>query len=848
VRTTLVSYIDDFLSRGDEIAFVHRRGLRTVRWSYGRIARTALQFARELEARGVGRGDRVLLRAGNSPEWVAVFFGCIARGAIIVPLDIQSEPDFVARVARRVEAKLAVLDAAALETGGLNLPQIDATELGSLLSSRSAEPGPVRQIDRDEAVEIVFTSGATAEPKGVRITHRNLLANLVPLEEEIRRYLKYERLVHPVRFLNLLPLSHIFGQLMSVFVPPLLGGEVFFQASLSPLRIIETVKRERISVLIAVPRILDTLREKIEGDYEARGALERFRRALASAGGHHPLRRWWDFRAIHSMFGWKFWAFICGGATLSRDAEEFWDRLGFAVIQGYGMTETASLVSVNHPFKPARGTIGKVMPGQEVRLAEDGEILVRGENVSALYGTGAAGAGLGDDGWFRTGDVGELDEGGNLRFKGRKKEVIVTSAGMNIYPGDIEQALERQPEVKASAVVAVEGRGGPEPLAVLVLRRPQADVSAVIERANRILAEHQRVRRWYIWPEEDLPRTTTQKVRKRLVAELAASASAGVSQAGAPLSGVGAQPSAVKEIIGRLGASAPERLDVSATLGSDLKLDSLGRVELLSEIEDRYQVEIDEAAFTEATTLGDIERMVREGMHEKVASYPYPRWQQYPPLSWLRVAFLYLLVLPAVRILGRPGTRGAEHLRGVHEPVVFIANHVTEVDHGLVINAIPARFRDRLVIAMDGEILRGRLHPSPGTGPLRRILYLLEYAALVFFFNVFSMPRKSGFRRSFAFAGEMMDLGYSLLVFPEGRHTKSGAMNPFMPGTGLLISELDAPVVPMRIDGLWPLKRAKRHHARRGEISVIIGAPVRYSTHDAPEHIAGDLEERVKRL
>jgi long-chain acyl-CoA synthetase len=864
VRTTLASYLLDYLRHDGETAFVHRRGLRTGRWSYGRLARTAFQFSRELEARGIGRGDRIVLWAGNSPEWVAVFFGCLVRGAVVVPLDVQSESDFAARVARQVEAKLAILDRVTQEKADLSLPEIDAAELTSLCSTRSPEPIPLGDIDGDDAVEIVFTSGATAEPKGVLITHRNLLANLVPLEDEIRRYLILERPVHPLRFLNLLPLSHIFGQLMGMFVPPMLRGEVFFQASLAPGQIVETVKRERISVLIAVPRILDALREKIERDYEARGELERFRRAFAAARRHHPLRRWWRFRAIHSMFGLKFWAFICGGATLAPGTEEFWDRLGFAVIQGYGMTETASLVSVNHPFRLARGSIGRVMPGQEVRLADDGEILVRGRNVSTLYGSGARGTGAAADGWFHTGDVGELDGAGNLRFRGRKKDVIVTAAGMKVYPGDIEQALDREGAVKTSAVVAFAGPNGPEPLAVLVLRDPAADVKAVIEHANRSLAPHQRVRRWYVWPGEDFPRTTTQKVRTPLVAERAAAALAGVSGAETDLSGAAAQegspreqtegssaaapPGAIGGIVARLGKGTPGSIDASATLGSDLQLDSLGRVELLSEIEERYQVEIDEAAFTEETTVGDVERMIREGAREETVSYPYPRWQQRAPLGWLRVAFIYALVLPATRLLGRSRTRGAANLRGLRGPAVFVANHVTEVDHALVIDALPARFRHRLSIAMDGEILRLRFHPPREMGPFGRALYRFEYVSLVFFFNVFSMPRKSGFRRSFAFAGEMMDRGYSLLVFPEGRHTKDGAMNPFMPGTGLLISELDAPVVPMRIDGLWALKQAGRHHAHPGEITVIVGAPVRYSKRDTPERIARDLEERVHAL
>ena len=153
-----------------------------------------------------------------------------------------------------------------------------------------------------------------------------------------------------------------------------------------------------------------------------------------------------------------------------------------------------------------------------------------------------------------------------------------------------------------------------------------------------------------------------------------------------------------------------------------------------------------------------------------------------------------------------------------------------------------------MAIAMDGELLREWLHPATETGLFTRLLYLLQYVSVVFFFNVFSMPQKSGFRRSFVFAGEMFDHGYNLLVFPEGQRTKHGGMNAFRPGTGLLVSQLDAPVAPVRIDGLWELKQANRHFAWPGAVSVIIGEPVSYSSRNKPEEIARDLEERLKAL
>ena len=844
---TVASYLDDFLSRGNETAFAHRHGLRVKRWSYRQIAKTAMRFARELEARRIAKGDRVLLWAKNSPEWVSAFFGCLLRGVIVVPLDLQSEPGFVKRVQEQVGAKLALCDAA---TSGLveqSLPVIELDELSSQIAHHSSNPYPITDDWYDDPVEIVFTSGTTAEPKGVLITHRNLMANLTPLEREIKRYLKWERLVHPIRFLNLLPLSHVFGQFMGVFVPQLLGGEVFFQESLSPSQIVQTVKSERISVVITVPRILDALREKIESDYEARGKLDKFQNAIASSAGRNFLRRWWTFRAIHNMFGWKFWAFISGGATLNPDTEQFWQRLGFAVIQGYGMTETASLVSVNHPFKQGRGSIGKVLPGQEVKLAENGEILVRGENVSPGYWRDNEQSRAAENGWFRTGDVGEIDEEGSLYFKGRKREVIVTSAGVNIYPADIELVLGRQPEIKAGVVIKIEGPHGPEPLAVMILRDDHANAEAAVNQVNELLAPHQQIRRWFVWPGEDFPRTATQKVRKHVVGEVvrAELARAGQISGSAVAPAIGHSNNLV-EIIARISKDVSATLDPSAKLGADLKLDSLGRVELLSALEDRYQLEIDEAAFTDATTLAEVEKIIREGRHEEATPYPYPQWQQRWPLSWLRITLLYLIVLPVTRVMGWPRIRGKEYLRNVRGPLVFICNHVTMVDHALVLLALPGRFRTRMAIAMDGEQLREWLHPQPGTGLFTRLLYLLQYVSVVFFFNVFSMPQKSGFRRSFMFAGQMMDHGFSLLVFPEGQRTKHGALNPFMPGTGLLIQKLAAPVVPMRIDGLWELKSAGRHFAWPGEVSVIIGEPVSYSLQEDPEAVATDLAEHVR--
>jgi len=853
-RETLLSFLEDCLQRGTETALAYRRGLRISRWSYARLASTAFQFARELETHSICKGDRVLFWVGNSPEWVAAFFGCLLRGAIVVPLDRESAPEFVARVQRQVEAKLMLYSGresyALLRAlgSGKNLAGLSLEELSDRVRPRSPEPYPVENIAGDDIVEIIFTSGTTAEPKGVCLTHRNLLANLAPLEGEIQKYLKWERPVHPLRFLNLLPLSHVFGQFMGIFVPQLLGGEVFLQGSLNPSEILETVRKQRISVIVAVPRLLDALRHRIERDYEGRGQTEAFRQALASAEGWHFLKRWWVFRKVHRQFGWKFWAFVSGGAALSPETETFWRRLGFLVVQGYGMTESASLISVNHPFKVSRGSIGKPLPGREVKLAENGEILVRGENVSPGYWSGGVRSLTDEEGWLRTGDVGELDPAGHLYFKGRKKEVIVTAAGLNLYPEDLEAALKEQPEVRDSAVIGIEGSHGPEPLAVLLLRDEQMDPAAAVRRANERLSPYQQIRRWFVWPESDFPRTTTQKVRKSVVTEVVKASLSGDLPAREGLT-------PLAELIARIGGKTAAGLDPNASLAMDLKLDSLGRVELLSALEDRYQIDIDEAAFTEATTVGDIEKMIREGARNAASGREarpgaptYPAWAQRFPGTWVRLAFLYLVIIPLTRLMGRPRGVGREHLREVETPALFVSNHITMVDAALILSALPGRFRRKLAIAMEGELLHSFRHPPEGTGRLKRLWLPVQYALIVSFFNVFPLPQKSGFRRSFAFAGETMDRGYNILVFPEGRRTQDGRMNPFMEGTGLLAKHLGAPVVPVKIEGLFQLKQRRQYFAKPAQISVKFGEPVRFPREYEPANITRDLERWVAAL
>ena len=851
-------FFENFEAHAHECAFRQRRGYRMESFTYADVMQMALGFARTLASRGIVKGDRVMLWGENAAEWVAAFFGCAIAGVVVVPMDDGASPDFARRVFRQVEAKLLVgsrqhvQECAAEFAPALTFEQLRCADAHLPAGANaSLEPG--------DALQIVFTSGTTAEPRGVVITHGNVLANIHPIQKEMQPYLKYERLAHPLRFLNLLPLSHVFGQFLGMFLPPLLCGTVIFQEEFKPSEIVNTIRRERVSVLVSVPRVLQSLKQKIERDWEDRRKAEEFRRRFRAAEGKHFLRRWWRFRSVRRQFGWKFWAFISGGAALDSETEEFWGRLGYAAIQGYGLTETTSLISVNHPFRLGKGAIGKVLPGREVKLAEDGEILVRGGGVASGYWDERGAHRVADgQGWYRTGDIGALDNAGNLYFKGRKKEVIVTPAGMKVYPEDLEAALRRQPEVKDCVVVGIEHSGNAEPCAVMILRGG-GDAGKIVARANESLADFQRMRMWFEWPEEDFPRTNTQKPRRNVIRETAETATKspllvqtprekwGTQENRPRQTGQAGRTGVLNELITRVSGGRQGALPESTNLDSDLGLSSLDRVELMSAIEDRYQVDLSETRFSAVKTVGDLERMLR-GEAAPGAGYHYPNWVLRWPVTWLRFAAHYLLMRPAIMLLGWPRIEGRENLRGVKGPLLVVSNHVADVDAGFILTALPARLRHRLAVAAGGEALEALRTPAAGRSFVLRIYDRVQWLLGVTLLNLFPLPREAGFRRSFAYAGEAVDRGYSVLVFPEGRHSVDGRIDSFRAGIGLLVQNLGVPVLPMRIVGVYEVKRAGNKFAAPWKIRVRIGEPRRFAPGTSPEAIAVDLRKAVESL
>ena len=846
-RRTLIDLFDD-LSGIDREFLTYDDGYRSWSYSYRETAVRARRFAARLHAAGIAKGDHVVVWSENRPEWIMALWGCLLRGVVLVPIDYRASPEFLNTVARIVSARaILVGDTVAAPSPGT--PPV--WRLADLALDGAVPSVPPVELEAGDTAEVIFTSGATSEPKGVVLTHRNILANIVPIEREIAKYRTYMRPFMPIRFLNLLPLSHMFGQAMAAFVPPLLEGAVVFTRTFAPDEIAAQIRSRRVSVLVSVPKILEVLR-----DHVLRVVPET---AEPPPAGTHWARRWWRYRRAHRLFGMKFWAMVVGAAPLDPDVEAFWGRLGFLVVQGYGLTETAPIVTLNHPFRAAQGAVGRPIHGVEVRIADDGEILVRGENVTQGYfnapeETRAAFR----DGWFHTGDIGSFDAEGRLHIRGRKKEMIVTPEGLNVFPEDVERALHDQAGVRESAVVGAPAGGAGERVHAVVALDSGADLNAVVRGANAALQDHQKIRAATVWTAGELPRTEgTRKLKRRELRDWLIRGQAETDAGGMEPRRAGPADRSVSAVLARF---APGRTITPATTIDELGLSSLERVELMMALEEALQVTVDEARFAGAATVADLEEMTRPldapapaqatrrtGADASIDPIEFPSWNRTRPAQALRRASLPTWILPLAGIFARVKTEGLEHLAGLSGPVVFAANHQSHFDTPVILMALPPRWRYRLAPAMAKEFFKAHFYPE-GVSRKAYLTNSLNYYLASLFFNAFPLPqREAGTRQTLRYIGELISDGYSILIFPEGRRSDDGGIGRFLPGVGMVGAKLQVPVVPVRLEGVDRILHQRWKFPGRGVARVAFGPPLQLSGSDYAA-LAHEVEQAVRAL
>jgi len=829
---TLDEALDALAARGDAVAFRRRTEFRSFPLN-GRDAHDrALRIAAVLRSMGVARGDRVILRGPNGPDWGLSLLAILRLGAVAVPLDARASLDFTRRVAERTRARAAVLSRFGPPAPG-GLPALLFEEVDARVAAeRGPDPGPSGNSPADPA-EILFTSGTTGEPKGVVLTHGNVVSNAVACGELAR----VEGGGEGDAFLSLLPMSHMFEQTIGFFLPILGGARVVYLDALKPSAIVRALREERITIAVLVPRILKWLQQCVERETGSglRGAW--FRSAWAAAGPLPTAGRRAVFGPIHRKFGGRVRFFFCGGAPLEPEVEAFWERLGFPILQGWGLTETSPVLTCARPDARRAGSVGKFLDGVEHRFGPEGEILVRGPGVFSGYlDDPARTAEVFEDGWFRTGDLGEMREG-FLHLKGRSKDLIKTPGGLNVYPEDVEAALRAVDGVRDACVFPLKGDRGEEVAAALLPWPGRAlDPRAVAAAANARLEEGRGVARAFLWPGEDFPRTPTLKVRKFQVRD--AVAAGALSEAAVP--GADGDDPLLALLSKQVRRPAAE-IRGEHRLGADLGLDSLDLVDLVSSVEELFRMDLDEGEIGAATTVDALREAVKA--RRPVDDAGLPAW----PRSWWgeagRRLFRGLLLFPLFRIFVRVETRGLENLPPPGTTVLYAPNHLSHLDTPALLRALPPALRRRTGAAAWKEYWE-----PPGAGALTRAFLVSLRTVLLMGLPLVPIAQTKGWRRSLRGVGTMLDAGWSLIFFPEGERSRTGERLPFRAGIGVVAGAMRAPVVPVFLDGFHRILPRDGFWPRRGSGRVVFGKPMEFPADAEPERVARAVEKAVDAL
>jgi long-chain acyl-CoA synthetase len=680
----------------------------------------------------------------------------------------------------------------------------------------------------DDVAVIMYTSGTTAHPKGVMVTHRNIASNVTAILEAIPLSGHYT-------FLSLLPLSHLYEQTGGLWVPLARGDTIVYLQTMTPHALEEVFRNESIRAVLAVPRLLQLLKD---GFLRKLPLSESAVQRLLELTEDLPLSTKKQlYFPIHRFIGWDFAYFILGGAPLPPELQQFWERLGFVVLQGYGLTETGPVITANRPQARQLGSVGLPLPGVEVRISEEGEVLTRGPHVTpGYYKRPEATAESFTDGWFRTGDLGRLDEDGFLFLQGRLKELIVTDAGVNVYPIDIEQVLDSFDGVRESCVVEFKGRIH----AVLLMEEAaKARAAEIVAQANQQLDDAQRLQAFTVWWEEDYPRTTTLKVKKReVIKKLEA------HEQGADVVVASVAPAAddITRLVARIADIPASQIKPEYRLGDDLGLGSIDRVELQSLIEWEKRLDLGDVDLTPEMTVAELRRLVEQ--RRPISAYlRFPRWARWSVVNGVRQLLQWLLLFPVFHFFIRFTVKGRDNLPPPDTgPYVFIANHTSHADTAAILRALPGPFRRRLAIAAWAEFFL-----RPGQPLLTWLFRWFLYPLLVVGFHIYMIPQQRSPKLSLQYTGQLLDHGWHILVYPEGERHPTGQMAAFMDGLGLIVAEMRATIIPIKLEGLDDVLPRDRFWPRFGKARLTFGTPIPPRLGEYAE-IAARLHEAVKAI
>jgi long-chain acyl-CoA synthetase len=842
---TLASLVVEMAERhGHALAFQRLEGDPPLlsRITYSDVLRRSAAVAAELRARGIGPGDRVLLSAQNHPRWPIAYFGIVRSGAIAVPVDPAMDADGFRSIVTESGIKVAILDeraeAHARAHEGRERGPGDALAGIEVLPFVQCDAGEERvtddearaiaEVDEDDVASIIFTSGTTGRPKGVRLTHKNftsLIAALAPVFP----------LGQDDRVLSVLPLHHTFEFTCGLLLPFSRGARVVYLDELSGERVATGMKVSRASAMVGVPALWQLLERRILSEVSSRGAAVK---SMFDAGTslNRMLGRKLGvdlgrvlFGAVHAQFGGRIKYLISGGAALPKETAELFAGLGLHLAEGYGLTEAAPVLTVAPPSAKGRsGQVGRPIPGVEIRIANAdehgvGEVLARGPNVMAGYTDDEATDAVLQNGWLKTGDLGKVDRRGRLSLVGRVKDVIVTTTGENIYPDDVEQRLGVPSHIAELAIVGVDTHAGEKVACLAVPEKddtlPRAErferAQASLRLAIAKLPYNQQPAIVQLH-DSALPRTATRKVRRnevRAIVERNLAASVRPSELPSELT-------RVRLAIATLRGIPAEHLTSSTSLKADLGFDSLLLTELLEILESRGTA-IEPASLAACSSVGDVEALVEaaEGgrarkphvSRTKTIERSEPEEIELPPavqelgkrvIGKLQDAF-YGQAMRA-KVYGRAFI---PHNRNT----IVVSNHSSHLDMGLVRHAL-GRYGEAIVsLAAQDYFFEGGL----------------KKAFFDNFTNLKAVDRGGTLRATLRDAGEELKRGRTVLIFPEGTRSKSGELQEFKPLIGHLALAHNVDILPLWLGGTHQALPKGAVVPRGRELLARIGPPLR---------------------
>jgi len=857
----------------DKPALQIRRDGRWICYSYDEALLAAGTIMRRFQERGLVAGDRVVICAENGPEWGLTYLAAMRAGLTAVPLDPQLPPAEAWSAARYAKAKLVC--AGRTTFAGLReqrvpedvgLVAMDDALIPPPGASRDLAPDPV-PVDRTTVASILFTSGTTVAPKAVPLTHGNFMANAEALLA-----------VHSIgpmdEFLSVLPMYHVFEFTGGFLIPLLRGATITYVEQLKGAEIVSAMQATGTTIMLVVPRLLRMFYDSIEnaaagGGFIRRTAFGTFGR-LSDWSGHSLGRRL--FGAVHKSFGGRLRMFVCGGSRLEPELFLDFRRMGFTVYEGYGLTETSPVLTLNPPGSPRAGSVGPALPNIELdvrnaNLEGIGEVWARGPSVMSGYlDNSDATREVLVDGWLRTGDLGRCDADGYLHLTGRANDLIVTGAGKNVYPDEVEARYAALPFAKELCVFGVPSEDGMGDIvhAVVVVEEsasPGLDRSS-IEREIRLAAAtisetlptHQRIAKLHFWDRE-LPMTSTLKAKRGLVRDLVRSerpvvpksssdtrppaSPRRVIQVASTLKGVAADWPAhhaafacVQRILAKQSKRPEHSIHPTMHLLLDLGIDSIGKIDVIGSVEAQFAMRIDDASAAKIARVSDLLHLIGDrnpvgglrgtdvfkrllgvggaDLHSANGQLPVPLI----PARWLARGTVGVLMNSYIRV----EARGRENIPDTG-PFILAPNHTSHLDAPSILTAVGGRRRVWTAGAEDYFFNSG----------LKRFIFGTLFDTIAFDRQADGVV---GLRR----CSEALAKGDGLLLFPEGTRSLDGRRQPFKIGVAVLAVEQGVPIIPVRIHNAFELFRKGRRLVRPGVITVAFGPPI----HPPPRETTAD--------